>query len=336
MRKTLIALTIATVTFTSSAIAGPNDFMGGGSGGYYYKGIGGSFVKLMAEKGERVGRTTSSGSPEIIDSLCNGSAGYGVFQADSYALKRAENRALSRCVFTAGQVREEAVLMAGPDNLQWRDLRGPNMSDTLDRDGDGNTDHKWVVIVKQNSGAEAPADLISKNDPKIAANVIFERVPREQYDFGQILADIEYGDADGVLWTQSLSPNEGDMQLVLETKGVDFIPTGFKQYAEEIQVGGRRKAPVYRVETMPIESKVIGKADLLVGGGRKIDLLMVAVLGGVSSSVDEKVRAKAIDVFKDPNVAPATSFAQEVMDYYAKGMSASKEAWASMSGDSDS
>lgn len=291
----------------------------GSPSGYYCSGIGESFKKLAGKEtngSHIVTLQPTAGSFEIADDLCSGKADAGAFQADAYALRRQQDRQFSRCVFVAGYLTEEAVLVAGPKGTTWGQYRKPR--------GEG---QKWLIAVKAESGAVAAATLIPQNDPAIAENVEFVFVPKDQYDFDTILADIEFGDLDGVLWVQALDPHNGAMGKVSDRDSIDFVATGFQKYADEITVGGRRPAPVYRVANLPIEGNWV---ELAAGKGRKIPLLMVSVIGGISSAVPEGSREHFKAVFTNSDVTPPTSVAQKIQDMYKGAVGGLKTAWSTI------
>lgn len=292
----------------------------GGSSGYYCQGNGKGFAEGMKKAGGySVTNMSTAGSFEINQAICSGKADAGGTQADAYALDRAADRAFAGCAQTLGVIGREVVLMAARTGASWSQFRQRNPA---------SNDGKWIVRIKAGSGATAPARLISQYDPAIAENVIFEEVPKDIYNLNAILGDISFGDADAVMWVQKLNPLEGDMKTVNDYTGIDFVPTGFKQYVDKIMVGNRLKAPVYGMEELPVESNVPMGADLITGGGRKMSLLTVNVLGLASSKVHPTTKQHMVAVYGDQDViAPASNLAEKIMRIYSKGMEAANAAW---------
>lgn len=287
----------------------------GSSGGYYCSGNASGFADGMGDA-HRVVPMSTAGSFAINDAVCAGTAQFGSTQADAYALDRTEDRSFAQCALALGVIGQEVVLVAAPTGTTWGDFRGPSTA----------PDGKWIILVKAGSGALAPAQLIAEFDPDIAANVIFQEVPAESYDLTNILGTISFGDADGVMWVQRNNPLGDSMSLVNRTAGIDFVATGYQQYADGIEVGSRRKAPVYDVQSLPVEGS---RLDLLAGNGRMMDLLVVNVLGIAHSGVDANVREQAKAVFSDQGtIAPNLTWTDSLLAAYASGIAAANEAWA--------
>jgi len=177
MKKSIIALTVATVMSTT-AYAESLTITTGQQGGTYYDVFGVNLGNIMAERGYDVTLQPSLGSVENLERVAKGNAQIGFAQADAYA-------ATNSNVEIIGSLGEECLFIAASETS--------NVDDEDDLQKEGSS----IAVGRQGSGSAVSWDYARKLEE--------DYMKASTYYQGGVLAlgRVKTGQYDAFMWVTS-------------------------------------------------------------------------------------------------------------------------------------